>query len=80
MYKLISDFLENKNPKDREGVTPLHFSAENGHFEVCELIMDNVSNKNPQNKAGWTPLHWAAGKGKYSQVPIRRVVLIKRVG
>ena len=54
----------NKNPKDRDDVTPLHLAAENGHIAVCEFILNNVVYKNARNKTRWTLLHWAAGKGK----------------
>ena len=55
----------DKNPKDRDDLTPLHLAAENGHIAICEFILNNVVYKNPHNKTGWTPLHWAAGKGKF---------------
>ena len=55
----------DKNPKDKEHITPLHLAAENGHIAICEFILNNVVYKNPPNKTGWTPLHWAAGKGKF---------------
>ena len=54
----------DKNPKDRDDLTPLHLAAENGHIAICQFILNNVVYKNPHNKTGWTPLHWAAGKGK----------------
>jgi len=48
-----------ENPFDRNGGTPLHLSAKNGHFDICQLIMENVPNKNPANLFGITPLHEA---------------------
>ena len=45
--------------------TPLHFAANNGHLEICQLIMNNVDDKNPN--ANWageaSPYHLAAEKG-----------------
>ena len=55
----------DKNPKDRDDLTPLHLAAESGHIAICEFILNNVVYKNPHNKQGWTPLHWAAGKGNF---------------
>ena len=62
--KTKSNFVVNKNPKDRDDVTSLHLAAENGHIAVCEFILNNVVYKNPRNKTRWTLLHWVAGKGK----------------
>ena len=50
--------------KDHNGWTPLHFAAENGHFEVCKLIIENVRDKNPGDYKGITPLHLAAENGQ----------------
>ena len=55
----------------RDGSTPLHFAAYNGHLEVCKLIMDNITDKNPANTVternmdeGETPFHFAAKAGQ----------------
>ena len=42
------------------GWTPLHYSAANGHLEVCRLFMDTVEDKNPEDLCDRTPLHLAA--------------------
>ena len=43
--------------------TPLHFAAECGFSEICEMIMENMEEKNPQNNSWVTPLHEAASEG-----------------
>lgn len=43
--------------------TPLHFAAECGFLEICEMIMENMEEKNPQNNSWVTPLHEAASEG-----------------
>ena len=48
-------------PKD--GKTPLHYAAENGNFEICQLIIDEADDKNPKMTNGDTALHMAARKG-----------------
>ena len=48
----------------RDGTTPLHFAAYNGHLEVCKLIMDYITDKNPANMKGETPFHFAAKNGQ----------------
>ena len=35
----IEEKLNEKYPKDIEGLTPLHYSAEYGHLEVCKYIL-----------------------------------------
>ena len=45
--KLIVDRLEDKNPSDNIGWTPLHEAAGNGQIEICKILMNNLENKNP---------------------------------
>ena len=61
--KFIMKNLENKNPGDDEGVTPLHVAARCGKEDVCRFLMDNLVDKNPQANDGITPLHEAASYG-----------------
>ena len=44
--------VDNKNPKDNDGQTPLHFAVRYGHFELCQLFMDNLEEKNPGDNRG----------------------------
>ena len=55
--------LENKNPADNEGLTPLHFAASNGHMNIVKYIAEHLEDKNPSTNDGWTPLHSAAYDG-----------------
>ena len=41
--------------KNKMGKSPLHFSAENGHFRVHSFLMDNVDDKNPLDISSQTP-------------------------
>ena len=64
--KLIIDNVEDKNPGNRIGETPLHLAARKGHLSICKLILDNVQDKNPNMEViGWTPLHNAALCGHF---------------
>ena len=68
--KFIIKNVEDKNPADHDGITPLHLSARNGsrrkmivYLAICELIFENVDIKNPADNNGKTPLHLAAEFG-----------------
>ena len=65
--KIVTDEnkVEDKNPAENDGTTPLHYAAGNGHWEVCQLIVDHVQDKNPRDDHGVTPLHLAAGNGHW---------------
>jgi hypothetical protein len=55
--------IKDKNPRNNEGVTPLHIAAIRGKLRICELIIANVKDKNPPEETGQTPLHLAALEG-----------------
>ena len=55
--------VEEKNPLNKNRMTPLHIAARYGHTEICQFIMINVKEKNPLNENRMTPLHLAAGSG-----------------
>ena len=40
-------FVENSNPRDDSGTTPLHEAANEGHFNMCQFIMMFTREKNP---------------------------------
>ena len=56
--------LQDKNPVNYAGYTPLHRAARKGHLNICKLIIQNVQNKNPENNDRNTPLHSAAERGQ----------------
>ena len=56
---LLVENVEDKNPKDNFGFTPLHEAAMNGRLSLCQLIVVNVDDKNPIHNYGGTPLHLA---------------------
>ena len=62
---MIMDEIQDKNPGDGAGATPLHVAAEEGHLEAFEMIMNKAgSDINPSGNEGWTPLHAAAKCGE----------------
>jgi len=49
-------------------MTPLHFSAENGHLSVVEYLVNQKADIKSKDKDDLTPLHWAARFGHLSVV------------
>ena len=63
IYELISKELEDKNPKDRYGHTPLHHAVKRGSYEICQFITKNTQNLESSDVLGNTPLKLAEARG-----------------
>jgi ankyrin repeat protein len=61
--KYLVNKIDDKNPSDMNGWTPLHDAALEGSEKVCRLIMNKVENKRPLNTRGETPEDVAFRKG-----------------
>ena len=72
VFKYIINAVDNKNPADVDGKTPLYYATLEGHYEICKLILENISDKNPASNDGVTPLHLAA---QYSHSRITKLLL-----
>ena len=59
IFKQIFDKIEAKNPRNQDGITPLHNAAKHGHLEICKLICQSIGNKNPADNRGETPIDMA---------------------
>ena len=64
--------INDKNPINRYGDTPLHLAAKNGYLEIVKCIMDNIDDKSPKDNQGRTPLHLAA---KYNQIDVCKYIV-----
>lgn len=54
----------NVNATDKSGYSPLHYSARNGHLEICKLLLSHGAKVNMETRSGEaTPLHRAAYMG-----------------
>ena len=68
------DILIYNNPKNEQGVTPLHLAAAEGHLEICKQMLkviependECIDELNPKDNEGSTPLHYSALKGQLS--------------
>ena len=67
--KYLCSQVQDKDPKDNYGWTPLHAAA--GNLEVVKYLCDQVQDKNPKSKNGETPLHGAAYLGRTEVVKIK---------
>ena len=63
LLAMKSKFVMDKNPRNNEGITPLHFAASRGHFQICGMFIDQIEDKNPKDNHRYTPLHFAAYVG-----------------
>ena len=69
IFQTILKYTTLKNPRDSNGVTPLHVTAQNGHDSVHRFIINYVDdNKNPEILptslyGSVTPIHLAAREG-----------------
>ena len=59
--------IEDKNPSDDFGTTPLHKAAKRGHLLVCKLIIEQIGDINPRDNDGKTPLQMAV-EGKHHKI------------
>ena len=50
-------------PKQKDGVTPLHWAALKGYKEIAEVLLANSAPMEAKDEDGATPLHWAALNG-----------------
>merc|ERR1711981_636317 len=64
--------IENKNPADKDGRTPMHQAALEGQAKVIKLFLscETVKDKNPKSHIGSTPLHEAAFCGHMEVVKL----------
>ena len=65
--KLLAEGAD-KNVKDGQDLTLLHWAANNGHQSVVQVLLQARAEVDPKDKRGLTPLYWAARKGHASVV------------
>ena len=67
LYQILTKKSKEINPMENKLlISPLHFAAEYGHFEVSKFIIENSVDKNPKRYDGVTPLHYSAQQGHFN--------------
>jgi hypothetical protein len=63
--ELLKRYLGLVNAVDDQNYerTPLHYAAENGYKEVCEVLIEYGADVDAKTKDTWTPLYYAARNG-----------------
>lgn len=59
---IFFDPLDDKNPRDKDGLTPLHVAAAEGHSQTCEAIMKEVFDQSLPRKC--RRIKWRAHRDK----------------
>ena len=62
-FQLKTTKVEDKNPTDLQGNTPIHYAVQNGQLETVSYLLKKCDNENPPNYNGETLLHLAAKRG-----------------
>ena len=62
-FQLKTTKVEDKNPIDLQGNTPIHYAVQNGQLETASYLLKKCDNENPPNYNGETLLHLAAKRG-----------------
>ena len=66
LLKIIAPLdIQDKNPANQCGNTPLHHAAEKGLLNIFRLIMKHTQDPLPRNNEGKTPFHYAARNGHH---------------
>lgn len=80
---LLGNIQGEKNPRNKQGVTPLHYAAKFNHPKIAIIILENIEDKNPVTNSGLTPLHYASNYGNLkvvqalleTEVPLKQIHL-----
>lgn len=65
----LGDHVHMKKMRRRDGKTPLHYAARNGHIECMKILLDeSCVDIDEKSGDGTTPLHMACYGGKFKSI------------
>ena len=64
----LQQFLDDPNPVDDNGTTPLHLAAKHGHLSIIKVFSKSSIAENSINHSGFTPLHYSAENGHFQGI------------
>lgn len=70
IVRLLLEYGEDPNHRDRDGWSAIHWAAEEGHLEIVRLLLNAGANPNAVSSYGTSPLHCAANGGHLSIVSL----------
>tara|TARA_Y100001970_G_scaffold36092_1_gene44621 strand:+ start:3997 stop:4641 length:645 start_codon:yes stop_codon:yes gene_type:complete len=70
IVKMMIQFGADKDMKDKDGDSALHYAAQFGHTDVVKLLLDAGAVKEVKNNDGATPLHYAIGENNFDAVKL----------
>jgi len=68
--RLLLEYGEDPNHRDRDGWSAIHWAAEEGHLEIVRLLLSAGANPNAVSSYGTSSLHCAANGGHVSIVSL----------
>ena len=77
VYEEIIQYVDDINPSDNSGWTPLHYASYYGSFELCEFISEKIEDLNPYTNDGKTPIYFANERNHRAIVSLLRLAQIK---
>ena len=67
LWTILVEKVNDVEPRDGYGNTPLHYAAMFGNLEICQKIIGNIKDAHLKNEDEKTPLHFAA-ENSHSEV------------
>ena len=66
----MAPLIENPNPPNEDGFTPIYWAAKRGHTEIVKILVPLTDTPNAPNNNGETPIYLAAQYGHTDIVKI----------